>query len=169
MILIDAGHGGKDPGAVNSQGIREANVNLIWAQTLAKACEAAQIAHRLTRRTDASFTIKERAAMEADCNLVISIHCNSADNLQATGVEVLHYSDDTRDNALLLSWGLARILHIPDRGAKARPDLGILRLTKCPAYLIELGFLEADIDVLIDAIKRDMAVKMIVEWIGRIL
>ncbi|HHK5539757.1 N-acetylmuramoyl-L-alanine amidase [Bacillus cereus] len=85
----------------------------------------------------------------ANCNshavdLVISYHLNASDG-NGHGVEVLYF--DQKDLAAKVSAQLAKDIGWRDRGAKQRTDLAVLRGTKAPAILIELGFIDNDDDM----------------------
>ncbi|MDH2880989.1 N-acetylmuramoyl-L-alanine amidase (plasmid) [Bacillus cytotoxicus] len=79
-----------------------------------------------------------------DVDLVISFHLNSY-NTTAHGVEVLYY--DQKDLAAKISAQLSKDIGWYNRGAKQRTDLYVLRNTKAPAILIELGFIDNDSDM----------------------
>ncbi|MBO1582261.1 N-acetylmuramoyl-L-alanine amidase [Bacillus sp. XF8] len=79
-----------------------------------------------------------------DVDLVISFHLNSF-NTSANGVEVLYY--DQKDLAAKISSQLSQDIGWYNRGAKKRTDLYVLKNTKAPAILIELGFIDNDADM----------------------
>ncbi|MBO1582987.1 N-acetylmuramoyl-L-alanine amidase [Bacillus sp. XF8] len=79
-----------------------------------------------------------------DVDLVISYHLNASDG-NGHGVEVLYY--DQKDLAAKVSAQLAKDIGWRDRGAKQRTDLAVLKGTKAPAILIELGFIDNESDM----------------------
>ena len=89
-IVIDPGHGGRDPGAISPSGIKEKDVTLMVSRLLAEelrrrlGCEVI-----LTRDRDVYMALEERTAIanSKDADLFISVHANSAANRQARGVE----------------------------------------------------------------------------------
>ncbi|MCQ2059637.1 MAG: N-acetylmuramoyl-L-alanine amidase [Bacteroidaceae bacterium] len=102
VLVIDAGHGGKDPGAVSGKNY-EKDVNLAVAQRagalIAANCKDVKIVY--TRKDDRFIELNKRAdiANKANADLFISIHCNSADNKSARGTETyLLGSDPKRTN-----------------------------------------------------------------------
>ena len=105
-IVIDAGHGGEDPGAVGSKG-KEKDVTLAVALELGKLisenCPDVDVFY--TRKTDVFIPLYNRSKMANDkhADLFISIHCNSADNKTANGVETfvmgLHKTESSLDVA----------------------------------------------------------------------
>ncbi len=105
-VVIDAGHGGEDPGAVGSKG-KEKDVTLAVALELGKLisenCPDVDVFY--TRKTDVFIPLYNRSKIANDkhADLFISIHCNSADNKTANGVETfvmgLHKTESSLDVA----------------------------------------------------------------------
>ena len=93
-VMIDAGHGGKDPGAIGYRGVKEKDINLDIAQRVARAFEAAGIKTVLTRDGDEFITLQERTerASQSGVDLFVSIHANANKSRGANGVEV-YYAD----------------------------------------------------------------------------
>ncbi|KAK3582204.1 hypothetical protein CHS0354_023740 [Potamilus streckersoni] len=92
VITLDAGHGGKDPGANGSTGLLEKNVSLAISLKLAQILKE-QFPHIkiiFTRDTDKFVPLDERGkiANEHQSKLFISLHCNASSNISAYGVEV---------------------------------------------------------------------------------
>ena len=93
-ICIDAGHGGKDPGAC-AGGVCEKDIALNVAKKIGAFLEARGCTVMLTRETDVFVELSDRARManSAKAGLYVSIHCNSVEgNARATGMEVYHYT-----------------------------------------------------------------------------
>ena len=93
VVVIDAGHGGKDPGAQSAN--RKVNEKDIALKVALRAGELIHSAHpevtvKYTRRTDVFVELKERAniANKAKADLFISVHCNAAESRGARGAEV---------------------------------------------------------------------------------
>jgi len=78
VVVLDAGHGGHDPGAV-ANGIREKDINLRAALQLGEMLQAYGIDVRYTRKTDVYLKLAERTAFANDnkANVFVSIHCNA--------------------------------------------------------------------------------------------
>ncbi|MEK5110987.1 N-acetylmuramoyl-L-alanine amidase C-terminal domain-containing protein [Bacillus sp. FSL R5-0677] len=72
---------------------------------------------------------------------------NNAHNGQAHGVEVLCYSEKEAPMAARISAEIAKRTGWKDRGAKIRPDIGVIRSSNCPFFLIEAGFIDNDGDM----------------------
>ena len=105
-IVIDAGHGGKDPGRPNSNGILEKNIVLTMALNLGRELKEDGNEVIYTRDKDVFLTLRQRAkiANEADADLFISIHCNAFPDSRVYGTETfvygLHVSKANFDVAL---------------------------------------------------------------------
>lgn len=148
-IMMDAGHGGQDPGAVyNGRQEKDDALNLTLA--IGEILQNNGINVEYTRTTDVYLTpiARAREANNADVDLFISIHRNSfpRDN-EVSGVESLVYNlsglkleiaEEINDQ--LEAEGFVNL------GVKARPNLVVLRRTKMPAVLVEVGFINSDTD-----------------------
>jgi N-acetylmuramoyl-L-alanine amidase len=90
-IMIDPGHGGKDPGAVANK-IREKDINLKMAKILGKKLEKKGFKILYTRTTDVFVPLEERTAMAnaKDVDLFISVHCNACPDKRAHGLELYY-------------------------------------------------------------------------------
>lgn len=100
-IVLDPGHGGKDPGAIGVNGILEKDIVLAVAKKLAKRLRAELgIQVVLTREDDSFIPLEDRTAVAnaEDADLFISLHVNSSPNPEAKGVET-YYLDNTTDEA----------------------------------------------------------------------
>lgn len=101
-IVIDPGHGGKDPGAIGVDGIAEKDIVLGVARRLADKLNALGIDVVLTRKDDRFIPLEERTAIAnaESADLFISLHVNASPNPEARGVET-YYLDNTTDEAAL--------------------------------------------------------------------
>ena len=96
LVLIDAGHGGRDGGAPGVGGLREKNLTLILAKELADRLEErGQVRVALTRSGDSYPTLEERAALakRLGAGLFVSLHMDAAPNDGARGVTIYSLSD----------------------------------------------------------------------------
>ena len=160
-IVIDAGHGGSDPGAVY-EGRREKDDNLSLAIAVGELLSRQGVSVIYTRTTDVYQTPFEKAQManQADADFFISFHRNSSeDPNQYTGVETLVYDNSGIKQTMAENInGALSELGFRNLGVKARPGLVVLRRTKMPALLIETGFLNSDEDnKLYDEKKNEIA------------
>ena len=89
-IVVDAGHGGTDPGALGVGGLREKDVNLGVARQLARKLEARGFEVVLTRDDDRALSLEERTAIaeSAGGDVFISIHANASRRARARGIEL---------------------------------------------------------------------------------
>ena len=100
-IVIDPGHGGKDPGAVGPHGTQEKNINLRLAQELADSLrETYGYEVLLTRMDDTFIPLEERAklANKHNADLFISLHCNASKSPKRKGFEVYFLSERASDS-----------------------------------------------------------------------
>ncbi|MFO8057546.1 MAG: N-acetylmuramoyl-L-alanine amidase [bacterium] len=104
VVVLDPGHGGKDPGAVGPSGTYEKDIVLALAKRTKKTLSARRpdVEVRLTRTDDRFLTLVERTAMAntMGADLFVSIHCNAARTSNAAGIES-YYLDNTTDRASL--------------------------------------------------------------------
>jgi N-acetylmuramoyl-L-alanine amidase len=99
-IVIDPGHGGKDPGTVGSHGIEEKTINLQVAQELAEVLrDTYNYEVLLTRMDDTFMPLEERSrlANAQNADLFISIHCNASLSAKLKGFEVYFVSEKASD------------------------------------------------------------------------
>lgn len=100
LIMIDPGHGGKDPGCIGLKGTYEKHVTLDIGQRIAKALEGrSDVLVKLTRASDEFLPLPERVARarEAHADLFISIHADSAPDKSARGMSVYSLSNKGSD------------------------------------------------------------------------
>ncbi|MBW2229832.1 MAG: N-acetylmuramoyl-L-alanine amidase [Deltaproteobacteria bacterium] len=94
-VVIDPGHGGKDPGAIGIGGIREKDVNLRLAKLLARRLRARSFKVVMTRSRDRYVDLEERTAIaeSSDGDIFVSIHSNAARSRALRGIEI-YYLDE---------------------------------------------------------------------------
>jgi N-acetylmuramoyl-L-alanine amidase len=97
-VVIDAGHGGKDPGAIGQGGLREKDVNLKLARMLKKRLEARSFNVVMTRDDDRFIDLEERTviAESAKGDVFISIHANASRRRNTRGIEI-YYLDENHE------------------------------------------------------------------------
>jgi len=98
-IVLDAGHGGKDPGAVGRSGLREKDVNLDIVKRLKRRLEAEGFEVVLTRNSDVFVSLGQRSriANRSGADLFISIHCNANRSKYVRGFEVYYLTSAIDD------------------------------------------------------------------------
>lgn len=156
-IVIDAGHGGNDPGKIGCGNILEKDINLAIALLLRDSLTKENINIILTRETDCNLadensTNQKRADMQKRCEIIyntnpvftISIHQNSYPSPEVAGAQVFYYTDSTEGCALAttlqtsLRDGLNPQNH---RQPKANDSYYLLKKTPTPTVIVECGFL----------------------------
>lgn len=148
-IVVDAGHGGSNPGAVY-QGRRESDDALRLATAVGKILEANGYDVTYTRTSDVTQSVGQKAAIanEEGADLFVSIHRNAGEYPgQYSGVQTLIY-DDTgikKQMAENIDANLAE-LGFRNAGVSIRPNLVVLNSTQMPALLVEAGFIDSDTD-----------------------
>ena len=148
-VVIDAGHGGFDPGAVSGS-VYESKINLSVAKKVEKILCDKGIKVFMTRNTDEYVGLYERAhiANKIQASLFISIHSNAFANSNLKGIMTLVYpSSDQSNNSsgktlgMKIHKNLISKTNAIDRGIIDRPNLVVLNSTKMPAALVECGFM----------------------------
>ncbi len=166
-ILIDAGHGGKDSGAVNGS-VYEKDIALDIALRLGGLLKGRGHEVVFSRKDDTFVSLNYRTelANEVGADVFISIHANSAVNKDANGTEVLVYDKNERLGELLHKH-LSADLGLKDRGIKERRDLAVLNGTKMPAVLVETAFLsnEYEKELLMSASFRQRCAEAILKGV----
>lgn len=142
VVVVDPGHGGRDPGAVGIGGLQEKLVVMDISQQVAAILQQQGIQAVLTRTTDVEIDLEPRVrlARQVNATLFVSIHANaiSMSRPDVNGLETYYYQSGL---------GLARTIHnsivqtmgVPDRGVR-QARFYVLRQTSMPAVLVETGF-----------------------------
>ena len=156
-VVIDSGHGGKDPGKIAADGTLEKDINLAIALKLQSYLQAADVHVIMTRTTDTGLydpdasnkkiqDMKNRInLMEGSkADLIISIHQNSYSDSNIHGAQVFYYTTSTVSKSLAetLQTVLVRDLDPENhRKAKANDSYYLLKKTTLPIAIVECGFL----------------------------
>lgn len=147
VVLLDAGHGGKDPGT-SGNGLIEKDMNLLMMQKVYQELQKTDIKVYLTRNSDTYPENNQRAKTANEiAHAMVSIHMNSA-GATINGTETL-YQVHANDTGGLTSKKLAELIQSSiisatgntNRGTKLRTDLLILNGTTVPAVIVETVFL----------------------------
>jgi len=157
VLLLDAGHGGNDPGA-SGNGLVEKKLALTLALKVQEYLEDSGIKVYMTRDGDTRPANNDRAKTANQiADLMVSIHFNSAiNNTTANGTETLYqiHSNDnsskltSRKAAEIMQSSLIEAMDTTNRGLKRRTDLLILNATTVPTILVEICFLSNPGDAL---------------------
>ncbi len=143
-VWLDAGHGGKDPGALGN-GMQEKNITLPVTLEIGEILKRHGVTVGYTRTTDTFMDLSDRAnkANSFGADIFVSIHCNAYKNSTAHGVETYSYPNSTKGAKLaklIHEQVISSKLYTRDRGTKTA-NFAVLRLTKMPAALIEMAFI----------------------------
>lgn len=153
IIVIDAGHGGTDSGALNGS-VMEKGVTLNVSKLVRDKLENAGAKVIMTRQSDTYPTLEDRVriAENSYAELFVSIHVNAAGAVEARGAET-YYNTSHNDNsaesydlATEIQEQLVALTHMYDRGVKDGP-WHVIREQDIPAVLVELGFISNDGDL----------------------
>jgi N-acetylmuramoyl-L-alanine amidase len=145
-VVIDPGHGGKDPGAIGIGGLEEKSITLDIAKMVyLKSLSYPELRVILTRRDD-TYTYPTNRVLTANrlgADLYVSIHANAHSSPSASGIETLVHESKGRDTpcyhlAELLQRELVAATGAEDRGIKWAPLF--IRRAQMPAALVEVGF-----------------------------
>ena len=156
-IVLDAGHGGNDPGKIGVNDCLEKDINLTLALRLQALLENRSYQVTMTRTTDitlgdeSSSSIKRsdlqrriEIITEASPDFVISIHQNSYTDASVSGPQVFYYTD-SESGKILASYLQESLNNSLDpqspRNIKANSDYYLLKNSPVPTVIIECGFL----------------------------
>lgn len=157
VVVVDAGHGGRDPGKVGVDGCLEKDLNLEIAKKVQAILEQQDIKVIMIRDTDKGLyeeqtsnkkvqDMKNRCALinetEPDC--VVSIHQNSYHEEYVSGAQVFYYSSSAEGKALAEALQSELVSYAdPEnhRQAKANDSYYLLKKTEAPIAIVECGFL----------------------------
>lgn len=149
IVVIDAGHGGKDPGATY-EGRQEKDDNLRLAMAVGRILADSGVDVRYTRTDDSYNTPLEKATManDAEADFLVSIHRNAMPVPgTGSGIEVLVFEDKGVQGMLAKNIGEALSkTGFTNLGTVERPGLVVLRRTKIPSVLVEAGFIDNEED-----------------------
>ncbi|KNF10048.1 N-acetylmuramoyl-L-alanine amidase [Gottschalkia purinilytica] len=162
-VFLDAGHGGKDPGAVG-QGLQEKDIALSVTLKIGQVLKDHGVSVYYARTTDVFLELSDRARMANNLNtdLFISIHCN-AFNGSAKGVETYSYPGSTTGARLASSIQnsiIADKVYTLNRGTKTA-NFAVLRETNMNAALVETAFIDNAEDANILRNRQDDLAKAI--------
>ncbi len=143
-LCLDYGHGGEDPGAIY-KGRCEKGDTLNLGREVAKELRRHGVLVDETRTTDKTLSLKERSDMEnkKKYDYFISFHRNAFKPETAQGIETFTYTSQTAKAKGLADKIQEELVNIgfTDRGVK-KANFHVLRETKAPAVLMEIGFID---------------------------
>lgn len=155
-VVLDAGHGGSDPGKIGVNDVEEKTVNLAIAEMVQELLKKEKIDVVMTRKEDTMLTgqdgsatkvgdMKERVALinKTAPALAVSIHQNSYHQEGVKGAQVFYYShsEEGKKAAELMQKALLGLNTENNRKAKANDTYYLLKRTEAPTIIVECGFL----------------------------
>lgn len=151
FVLIDAGHGSLDGGAVGvNTGVKESDLNLEYAKTLKSYFLSLDYKVELIRSTESALDedkyedmLKRKEIIEkSNCDIFISIHMNKFTLSSSVGAQAFFKMDDPESEKLASCIRDLLVKNIEDaRELVLSGDYLVLNSAKCPAVLVECGFL----------------------------
>lgn len=157
VLVIDAGHGGKDSGALSKvKGLYEKDINLDIMLRLKSLLDDENIKVYYTRKTDETIFLSPRVelANAVDSDFFISIHCNASTDPNPNGMEILYYDTkfkniESKKLAAIVNEEIEKAIPLKNRGLvkKNKEDIYILNKAMIPAVLIEVGYLTNTTDI----------------------
>ncbi len=145
-IIIDAGHGGKEPGAVGCMSDLEKDLNLKAAKALKKELKSKNYKVLMTRNSDKFVSLKDRVNYAKDKKgvIFISLHMNSipeyANPNTHKGSETYYYNEFSKSLAKSVQLALTKSLGTRDNGIK-QASFAVIRPTEYVGILVETAFL----------------------------
>ena len=173
IVILDAGHGGADPGEVVGS-VQDKHINLQIACKMKELLEASGITVIMTREDDSFVSLEDRArsANDSEAAFFVSVHCNSYDdNASVSGFEVYYYQNkQAKSLAAAICSDLEATGQLRMRGVKTK-ELYVIKNTTMPAILLEMGFLtnEAERQKLCTDEYQQMLAEVIASRIARFL
>lgn len=157
-VMLDAGHGGNDPGATGG-GLREKDINLYVSLKVRDILEKAGVTVFMSRTTDRTLSLPARTkeANQKKANILLSIHVNAAANTSAKGYETFHYPGSSKGKALATAVHKEVIdakIYNSNRGVKSA-NFHMLRESNMPAVLVEFAFISNAQDRVLLTNKKD--------------
>ena len=168
-VIIDPGHGGKDKGAHRGS-VYEKDLALKVALLVEKMLKARGMPVTMTRRDDRFITLGDRAAIAnrySSNAIFVSIHFNAHTGTRLNGVETYYHSDQGQKLAAAVHLRMLSRLNPRNGNTRQRKDLGVLKATRCPAILVECGYISnpAEREKCITAAYQENCARAIVDGI----
>jgi len=141
-VVIDPGHGGDDPGTTGASGRYEKHFTLELSRKVANLMkQVSWLEPHMTRQDDTYPTLEERAAFANNigADLYVSIHGNAYTG-SMRGTETYYYDNTDKAFASILHRHVVQAAQTVDRNVR-QADFKVLRLTKMPSALLEVGYL----------------------------
>ena len=141
-VIIDAGHGGRDKGAHRGK-VYEKNLALSVAKRVERLLKDRGMPVTMTRRSDVYLSLNDRAVIANRYRnaVFVSIHFNAHTSTRYHGVETYYFGEQGKRLAAHIHLRLLSRLKLKNRQTRQRKDLAVLNKTRCPAVLVECGYI----------------------------
>lgn len=167
-VVIDAGHGGTDCGAIRN-GINEKDITLDVSKRVEALLKKQGYQVTMTRTNDIYVSLADRVAIsEANApDIFVSIHVNSSTRPEITGIETHYYHQESLNLAQTVHSSIASTIKSNNRGL-FKSKFYVINHTTAPAILIEIGFISNDNEraQLVSEKRKQDTAKAIVEGIN---
>lgn len=142
VVAIDAGHGGRDPGAIGPTGLYEKEVVLDIALRVRELLVRGGVRVVMTRETDTFVELADRSriARAQGATAFVSIHANASTRPAASGSETYYLTPQSLVLAQMMQEELGRIPGLANRGVRTA-NFQVLRENEIPAVLVEVAYL----------------------------
>lgn len=161
-IMVDAGHGGQDPGAKSIHGYQEKDINLDVATKLYNLLTQAGVESYLMRSNDTFVPLYDRPKITNNLgvDLFVSIHSNALPQKSVKrGSEVWYYKDDSLEFAKVVLGEIIKETGMPNSGIHTNSFV-VVKYTTMPSILVEMGYLTNPTDELLltnESFRQKMA------------
>lgn len=148
-VVIDAGHGGTDPGTSSATGLYEKTFNLSVVLKLKELLDQEKQIQVTYTRTDDTYptrTDRVKLANNLQADAFVSIHANSFTSPATNGTETYYNRADSKSFAQIMHKYLVGATGLKDNGVRFG-DFQVIRETTMPAILLECGYMSNTIDV----------------------
>lgn len=185
-VVIDAGHGGNDPGKVGVNGVMEKDINLQIAKKLREEMEARGVQVLMTREEDRGLydensdskkvqdlTRRVELINEVKPALTVSIHQNSYPSSDVSGIQIFYYEHSSEGEKIagIMQSKMENLEGVRNRPVKGNTTYFLLKRTEVPTLIIECGFLsnQAEAQKLTEEDYQNMLVKSMADGIEECL
>lgn len=160
VVIIDAGHGGSEKGAIGCLGDEEKDINLQIAQQVAEILNKQGINALMTRDCDANVELKDRVlfAKENDADIFVSIHLNSIPDIPMNihknkGTSVYYFNNNSKEFAEIMKNSVTDKAGTRDDGVKTG-SFAVIRPTEYVAILVETAYMTNPMDSVLYTNKK---------------
>ncbi|MBR1619099.1 N-acetylmuramoyl-L-alanine amidase [bacterium] len=166
-VVIDAGHGGTDYGAIRN-GINEKDITLDISKRVQAGLEKKGYNVAMTRTDDTYVSLQDRVEFSEIFNpdIFVSIHVNSSNSESPSGIETHYYKDNSLKLAKHIHASMLNNINSKDRGL-FKSKFYVINHTTAPAILVEIGFISNPNEraQLVTESRKNATAKAIIEGI----